>query len=71
MSEQYEQVFERWRQRCEELQAKIDRLQTLQPKDVTPEELEAVRAELPHLFVSQNTIAAVCREMLREAKGDG
>ena len=44
---------------------RIERLRNLQPEDVTPEELDVVRNDLPHLFVSENTIAAVCRGMLR------
>ena len=49
----------------------IQRLQTLQAEDVTLEELEAVNDELPDAFVSNDTIAAVCRGMLREGGGDG
>jgi hypothetical protein len=43
----------------------IQRLQTLQPSQVTLEELQAVNEEVSVLVVS-STIAAVCRGMLRE-----
>lgn len=48
----------------------IQRLQTLQAKGVTPEELQAVNDEVSVLVVS-STIAAVCRGMLGEVGGDG
>ena len=60
----YEQLAERWRQQCEQLQAKIERLRNLQPADVTLEELQAVNEEVPVLVLS-SVIAAVCRGMLR------
>ena len=55
---------EHWRLRCEALQAIIQRLQTLQPMQVTLEELQAVNEEVSVLVLS-STIAAVCRGMLR------
>ena len=74
MADLYKQLAEH----CNELQAKLDglqaviqRLQTMQAEDVTLEELEAVNDELPDAFVSNDTIAAVCRGMLREGGGDG
>ena len=73
MSEQNEHWVEHWQHRCDDLQEKLDslqaviqRLQNLQAEDATLEELEAVNDELPDAFVSNDTIAAVCRGMLRE-----
>ncbi len=40
------------------------RLQTLEAKDITPGEMEAVRTELTGL-VMRVTVAAVCRGMLK------
>ena len=48
---------------------RIQRLQNLQAEDVTLEELAAVNDEVSVLIVS-STIAAVCRGMLREVKGE-
>ena len=46
---------------------RIQRLQTLQAEDVTPEELQAVNGEVPEsVFIGSPIIAAVCRGMLRE-----
>jgi hypothetical protein len=64
MADQNEQQAEYWRQRYKELQAKILRLQILQPMDVTLEELAAVNDEVPVLVLS-SIIAAVCRGMLK------
>jgi hypothetical protein len=45
----------------------IQRLQTLQPADITTEELEAVNDEVPEsVFIGSPIIAAVCRGMLRD-----
>ena len=49
----------------------IQRLQTLQPADITAEELEAVNEELPGVFVWTKIIAAACRGITRKAGGDG
>ena len=67
-----EQQAEHWRLRCEQLQAIIQRLQNLQPKQVTPAELQAVNDEVPQsVFIGSPFIAAACRGMLREVGGDG
>lgn len=71
MADLNEQLAEHWRKRCEELQAKIQRLRNLQPLDVTPEELEAVNDGWYPEFMGSGRIAAVCRGMLREVGGDG
>ena len=72
MSDLNEQQSEQWRLRCEQLQAIIQRLQNLQPEQVTPAELQAVNAEVPEsVFIGSPRIAAVCRGMLREGGGDG
>ena len=49
----------------------IQRLQTLQPSDITPEELEAVNDGWYPEFMGSGRIAAVCRGMLREVGGNG
>ena len=49
----------------------IQRLQNLQTKEVTPEELESCNDEAVGWMVYSHTIAAVCRGMLREGNGDG
>ena len=49
---------------------RIQRLQTLQPDQVTAQEQEAVNDQLPHLLLSKRTIAAVCRGMTQETKGE-
>ena len=50
---------------------RIQRLQTLQAKDITPDELQAVNDEVPEsVFIGSPIIAAVCRGMLREVGGD-
>jgi len=60
------------RQQVAKLQAIIQRLQNLQPEQVTPAELQAVNAEVPEsVFIGSPRIAAVCRGMLREVGGDG
>ena len=72
MSESNEQQSEQWRLRCEQLQAIIQRLQTLQPEQVTPAELQAVNDEVPEsVFIGSPFIAAACRGMLRGVGGDG
>jgi hypothetical protein len=48
----------------------IQRLQNLQAAQVTPEELEAVNDELPGVCVWTKIIAAVCRGMTQEVKGE-
>jgi rubrerythrin len=65
-----EQQIEHYRTTDHWLQ-RIQRLQTLQPEQMTLEELEAVNDELPEYFVSSDAIAAVCRGMTREVKGNG
>ena len=62
----YEQLAEHWRERCEQLQAKIQRLRNLQINDVTMEELEAVNDGWYPEFMGSGRIAAVCRGMLRD-----
>ena len=78
MSEQNEHWVEHWQHRCDDLQEKLDslqaviqRLQNLQPDDVTAQEQETVNDQLADFFLSRRTIAAVCRGMLREGGGDG
>ena len=64
-------LAEHWRKRYEQLQAKIQRLQTLQPADITPDELQAVNDEVPEsVFIGSPIVAAVCRGMLREVKDE-
>ena len=74
MSDRFTALAEHYREHCEQLQAKIDslqaviqRLQNLQPEQVTPAELQAVNDEVPEsVFIGSPRIAAVCRGMLRE-----